>query len=79
MRTSQSTGGKRLGPAKARNAGVDEAHGELVLFVDSDVILYDDVPNRVREQLSGDGNWVACTATVNTSFGNPNISQGPLP
>lgn len=60
-----SSGGKCLGPAKARNAGVEEAQGELVLFVDSDVILHDDVPSRVREQLSGDDSWVAMFGSYN--------------
>ncbi len=46
-----SSGGQCLGPAKARNRGVAEAKGELVLFVDSDVIIHDDVPSRVCQTL----------------------------
>ena len=60
-----SSGGKCLGPAKARNTGVAEAQGELVLFVDSDVILHDDVPARVCEQLSSDEGWVAMFGSYN--------------
>jgi glycosyltransferase involved in cell wall biosynthesis len=54
-----SSGGKCLGPAEARNIGVAQAQGDLLLFVDSDVILHNEVPARVCELLSNDEGWVA--------------------
>ena len=43
------SGGCRLGPASARNVGVREARGEVLLFVDADVVVHRDVLARVRE------------------------------
>jgi GT2 family glycosyltransferase len=39
--------GGRLGPAGARNVAVREARGEVVLFVDADVVVHPDTVNRV--------------------------------
>lgn len=43
------SGGRRLGPAHARNVGVRSALGEIVLFVDCDVVLREDTVALVLE------------------------------
>lgn len=41
--------GGRLGPGGARNRAAEEARGDVLLFVDADVVIHPDVPLRVRE------------------------------
>ncbi len=41
------TGGERLGPAGARNVAVRHARGQVVLFVDADVVVHADAVERV--------------------------------
>ncbi len=40
------------GPAKARNAGVTAASGQILLFVDADVVIPPDTVQQVREQFA---------------------------
>ncbi len=46
--------GGRLGPAGARNTGVAEATGDVLFFVDSDVIVRPDTLRRLAEAFAGD-------------------------
>lgn len=50
---------RRSGPAVARNLGVERARGDRILFVDSDVVIHDDVPSIARETLDQEPD---CTA-----------------
>jgi hypothetical protein len=46
-----SSGGRRLGPARARNVGAGEASGDVLLFVDADVVIHEDAPELVLRAL----------------------------
>ena len=42
--------GGPLGPANARNYGVEQAHGDIILFLDADVIIKPDTLSKVVEE-----------------------------
>jgi glycosyltransferase involved in cell wall biosynthesis len=50
---------RNAGPAAARNAGVRRATGDLLVFVDSDVLVHDDAFERIRAAFAADGGLVA--------------------
>ncbi len=48
-----------LGPAEARNVGAAQAGGEVLVFVDSDVVVRSDALERLRRAFARDGQLVA--------------------
>lgn len=51
--------GGRRGPAWCRNLGAQAATGEVLLFVDADVVMHDDVPERVAAHFAARADVVA--------------------
>ena len=49
----------RAGPAHARNVGAAAAGGDVLVFVDSDVVVHRDAFTRIRAQLGADPGLVA--------------------
>jgi len=47
--------GGRLGPAAARNVGAAEAPGDVVLFVDADVVVHPDALGRIADAFADPG------------------------
>lgn len=67
--------GRRAGPAYARNRGVEQARGEIIAFVDDDVIVRPDTLSRMLEMLLQRPEIAAVSASRDEHSGAPNFAS----
>jgi GT2 family glycosyltransferase len=65
---------KNSGPAEARNAGARAAKNDILVFVDSDVILNEYTLSRIRERFAGDGRVRIFGGEYELEPANPSLS-----
>lgn len=66
------TGG-RSGPAKARNMGAREATGDVVYFIDADVVVAPDAIGRIAADFAADPELSALMGSYDDSPGDPDF------
>ena len=59
------------GPGRARNRGVEQVEGEVVLFVDADVVVHTDTLRRIAERFEADPTIDAVIGTYDDTPGHP--------
>jgi GT2 family glycosyltransferase len=70
------TGTNRPGPAAARNAGALEATGDVLVFVDSDVLVHRDTFRRMREAFEADPGLTAVFGSYDDAPPSPGAVSG---
>jgi hypothetical protein len=63
-------------PGEARNAGVQKATGEVVVFVDSDVVVHRDAFARIRAAFARDAGLTAVFGSYDDAPGAPGVVSG---
>ena len=64
---------KAIGAGRARNLAVEQAHADLLLFIDADVTINADTINQVLDTFSNDGNLTALIGSYDDAPGEDNF------
>lgn len=64
---------QRSGPARARNVGVEHAKGEIIIFIDSDVIVEQDSLNKIINDFRKNDSVVAVNGIYSTTPANKGL------
>ena len=64
------------GPAEARNAGARRASGDVLVFVDSDVVVHHDAFRRVRDAFDADPDLVAVFGSYDDEVATSGVVAG---
>ena len=70
------TSADRPGPAAARNAGALEAEGDVLVFVDSDVLVHYDAFRRIRDNFQADPGLTAVFGSYDDDPPSPGAVSG---
>jgi hypothetical protein len=62
-----------MGDAAARSRGVDETTAPLIVFIDADVVIYQDVLQRIADSMSGDSKYAAMFGSYDAAPADPGI------
>ena len=58
---------QRSGPAHARNVGAEAAEGDILLFIDADVLVPDDIVSRISAMMTAQGGLAAIIGSYDDS------------
>ncbi len=70
---TQLSTGKKAGPGVARNLGAANASGDLLLFVDSDIIVSKDIVSQIQSEFDNNPGIDALFGSYDTSPSKPNF------